>query len=112
MTVRSVGDTVTYTSSRRWPGPRGADSRITLRTGERIHEPTPLEHFLTARWGMHNRFSGGGTCPTTIPAGPHRARLLSCDEDLVAQRRNRPRQPTRSASLRHPKSAARRARSR
>ncbi|OSC64683.1 hypothetical protein B5181_20075, partial [Streptomyces sp. 4F] len=26
MSVRSAGDTVTYTSSRRWPGPRGAYS--------------------------------------------------------------------------------------
>jgi uncharacterized protein YqjF (DUF2071 family) len=86
MTVRSVGDTVTYTSSRRWPGPRGAHSRITLRTGERIQEPTPLEHFLTARWGMHNRFFGGAAyLPNHHPRWPlHRAQLLSCDEDLVA----------------------------
>ncbi|MFC8803333.1 YqjF family protein [Streptomyces anthocyanicus] len=86
MTVRSVGDTVTYTSSRRWPGPRGAHSRITLRTGERIHEPTALEHFLTARWGMHNVFFGGAAyLPNHHPRWPlHRARLLACDEDLVA----------------------------
>ncbi len=25
----------------------------------RVEEPTGLEHFLTARWGMHNAFFGG-----------------------------------------------------
>lgn len=74
MSVRTAGDTVTYTSSRRWPGPRGARSRITVRTGEPIGEPTELEHFLTARWGMHNAFFGAPSrwpiCPTTIRAGP------------------------------------------
>lgn len=86
MAVRTVGDTVTYTSSRRWPGPRGAHSRITVRPGERIHEPTALEHFLTARWGMHNMFSGGAAyLPNDHPRWPlHRARLLTCEENLVA----------------------------
>ncbi|MDH6572245.1 uncharacterized protein YqjF (DUF2071 family) [Streptomyces sp. SAI-117] len=32
MSVRRAGDTVAYTSSRRWPGPRGARSLITVRT--------------------------------------------------------------------------------
>ncbi|WP_437072024.1 YqjF family protein [Streptomyces sp. enrichment culture] len=86
MTVRSAGGTVTYTSTRRWPGSRGAYSRITVRPGERIHEPTALEHFLTARWGMHNTFFGGAAyLPNHHPRWPlHGARLVSCDEDLVA----------------------------
>ncbi|MER5452625.1 DUF2071 domain-containing protein [Streptomyces sp. NPDC002764] len=80
------GDTVTYTSSRRLPGPRGAHSRITVRVGERIARPTELEHFLTARWGMHGAFFGR---PTYLHnAHPrwtlHRAELLECEEDLVA----------------------------
>ncbi|WP_030721695.1 YqjF family protein [Streptomyces sp. NRRL F-2580] len=85
MTVRHAGATLTYTSTRRRPGPRGAHSTITVRTGEPIAEPTPLEHFLTARWGMHSDFFGRLLyLPNTHPRWRlHRAELLACDEDLV-----------------------------
>ncbi|TKA12159.1 YqjF family protein [Actinacidiphila oryziradicis] len=85
MTIRRSGDSITYTSTRRWPGPRGAHSRITVRVGEPIAEPTELEHFLTARWGMHNTFFGRPMyLPNTHPRWPlHRADLLECEEDLV-----------------------------
>jgi uncharacterized protein len=86
MAIRHSGDTITYTGTRRWPGPRGAHSRIAVRTGERIEEPTELEHFLTARWGMHNTFFGRPMyLPNTHPRWPlHRADLIECDEDLIA----------------------------
>ncbi|MFJ8249463.1 YqjF family protein [Streptomyces sp. NPDC094466] len=86
MGVERSGDTLTYTSARRWPGPRGARSRIVLRAGRPIGEPTPLEHFLTARWALHNTFSGRTRyLPNAHPRWPlHRAELLECDEDLVA----------------------------
>lgn len=86
MAVRGDGDTVTYTSSRRWPGPRGARSRITVRVGGRIDEATALEHFLTARWGMHTAFFGRPMyLPNAHPRWPlHRAELIECEEDLVA----------------------------
>ncbi|MFI2122375.1 YqjF family protein [Streptomyces sp. NPDC020299] len=86
MSVRAAGDTVTYTSSRRWPAPRGAYSRITVRRGERIERPTELEHFLTARWGMHNSFFGGASyLPNHHPRWPlYRAELLGCEENLLA----------------------------
>ncbi|MGW2410385.1 YqjF family protein [Streptomyces sp. NPDC001739] len=86
MGIRADGDTLTYTSSRRWPGPRGAHSRITVRIGERLTEPTELEHFLTARWGMHNAFfSRQMYLPNAHPRWPlHRADLIECDEDMVA----------------------------
>ncbi|MER5433746.1 DUF2071 domain-containing protein [Streptomyces sp. NPDC002588] len=85
MSVCRAGDTVSYTSSRHWPGPRGAYSRITVRPGERIEEPTALEHFLTARWGMHNAFFGGAAyLPNDHPRWPlHRAELLACEENLI-----------------------------
>ncbi|MCW2869399.1 MAG: hypothetical protein JWL99_719 [Streptomyces oryziradicis] len=85
MTIRRSGDSITYTSTRRWPGPRGAHSRITVRVGEPIAEPTELEHFLTARWGMHNTFFGRPMyLPNTHPRWPlHRADVLECEEDLV-----------------------------
>ncbi|WP_411102943.1 YqjF family protein [Streptomyces sp. cmx-4-9] len=86
MSVHRDGRTVTYGSARRWPGPRGARSRISVRIGERIEEPTALEHFLTARWGMHSTFFGRSLyLPNAHPSWPlHRARLLDCDEDLIA----------------------------
>ncbi|MFC8194675.1 YqjF family protein [Streptomyces sp. NPDC057298] len=85
MSLRTRGDTVGYTSTRRLPGPRGAYSRLVVRPGERIAEPTCLEHFLTARWGMHNPFSGDtGYLPNDHPRWPlHRATLVTCEENLV-----------------------------
>ncbi|WP_437107533.1 YqjF family protein [Streptomyces sp. enrichment culture] len=85
MSVRHDGDTVTYTGSRRWPGPRGAGGRLTVRRGEPIEEPTELEHFLTARWGMHGAFFGRSVyLPNAHPRWPlHRAELVACEEDLV-----------------------------
>ncbi|MGW3244104.1 YqjF family protein [Streptomyces sp. NPDC001070] len=85
MGIRRDGDTLTYTSTRRWPGPRGAHSRITVRVGEPVEEPTELEHFLTARWGLHNTFFERQMyLPNSHPRWPlHRAELLHCDETLV-----------------------------
>ncbi|MER5971548.1 DUF2071 domain-containing protein [Streptomyces sp. NPDC002055] len=85
MGIERDGDTLTYTSTRRWPGPRGAHSRIAIRLGEPVAEPTELEHFLTARWGLHNAFFGRSAyLPNTHPRWPlHHAELLTCDEDLI-----------------------------
>ncbi|MGW1333217.1 YqjF family protein [Streptomyces rubiginosohelvolus] len=86
MGIERSGDTVTYTSRRRWPGPRGAESRIVLRPGDAIDGPTPLEHFLTARWALHTSLFGRTAyLPNAHPRWPlHRAELLECDEDLIA----------------------------
>ncbi|MEU5402213.1 DUF2071 domain-containing protein [Streptomyces sp. NPDC005963] len=86
MSVRSEGDTLAYTSRRRWPGPRGTSSSMTIRKGERIEEPTELEQFLTARWGMHNPFPGGvAFLPNDHPRWPlYRAELIECRDELVA----------------------------
>lgn len=86
MTVRRASGLVTYSSRRRWPGPRGAYSRITVRPGEPIEEPTELEHFLTARWAMHSSSPSGRVryLPNNHAQWPlHRATLLECDEDLT-----------------------------
>lgn len=79
------GTRLTYTSTRRWPGPRGARCRLTVRTGEPIAEPDELEHFLTARWGLHTSLFGRTVLlPNEHPRWPlHRAELTECDEDLV-----------------------------
>lgn len=86
MDIEAAGDLRTYRSSRRWPGPRGARSRISVRIGEPLTEPTGLEHFLTARWALHNTAYGRPMyLPNAHPRWPlHRAELIACDEDLVA----------------------------
>ncbi|MCW2507571.1 MAG: uncharacterized protein JWP68_719 [Modestobacter sp.] len=86
MTVRRDGDRLTYTSSRRWPGPAGAGSRITVRVGERLTTPDPLAVFLTARWGLHRPGARGPVYwPNEHPTWPlHRAELLDLDESLLA----------------------------
>lgn len=52
MRCRRVGNQVGYDCRRRWPGPRGAASRVVVRVGDAV-QAGPLEHFLTARWGLH-----------------------------------------------------------
>jgi len=78
-------DVLSYTTRRRRPGPPGVTSRMSVRVGEPIAEPTPLEHFLTARWGLHTRAWGATLhLPNEHPRWPlHRAELLSLDDSLV-----------------------------
>ena len=94
MGVVAAGDTRTYTCRRRWPGPRGATSRLVVRVGAPVTGPTELERFVTARWGLHlagrswlSRGSGPATAywPNEHPEWPlHRADLLDLDDGLVA----------------------------
>jgi uncharacterized protein len=86
MRVRRDDDVLTYTSARRWPGPRGAHARLSVRVGAPVAEPSELEHFLTARWGLHSAWHGGRPMylPNEHPQWRlHQARLLSLDENLV-----------------------------
>ena len=82
MRLRRDGDVFMYTNRRLWPGK--ATSAFAIRAGRRI-EPTPLEHFLTARWGLHTRGWGRTLyVPNDHPRWPlHRASLLSLDDQLV-----------------------------
>lgn len=86
MSVRHDGDTVSYASTRRWPGPRGAHCRIIVRKGAPVAAPTALEHFLTARWGLHHTVRGRPSyLHNAHPRWPlHRAELLHLDENLIA----------------------------
>jgi uncharacterized protein YqjF (DUF2071 family) len=54
MSVVHDGDVITYSSVRRWPGPRGAQSNVTIDIGQPFKptELTQLDHFLTARWRL------------------------------------------------------------
>jgi uncharacterized protein YqjF (DUF2071 family) len=85
MRIRQQGDLVSYESQRRWPEP-GPRVRLRLRIGERVAEPSALEHFLTARWGLHAAWYGGRTfyLPNEHPRWAlHRATLVCLDENLI-----------------------------
>lgn len=89
MQVRQRGNAWWYRSERRWPtaGPR---AELGLEVGEPL-VPTPLEEFLTARWGLHHRVRlPGGTAPVTCwtpnehqPWPLHRAHIHHLDQDLL-----------------------------
>ncbi|GAA3219042.1 YqjF family protein [Dactylosporangium siamense] len=85
MRLEKDGDVVRYTSRRRWPGPRPAVNAMAVRVGPPIAEPTPIEHFVTARWGLHTRAWGRTLhLPNEHPRWPlHRAELLDLDDTLV-----------------------------
>ncbi len=83
MTIEHTGDDITYVSRRlRRSGPR---SRLSVRVGEPIAEPTALEDFLTARWGLHVGWHGRTLfLPNDHPAWPlHRAEVRDLDDELV-----------------------------
>jgi len=85
MRVRQHGDVFSYASQRHWPR-RGPRLRLRVRVGERIAEPSALEHFLTARWGLHAAGYGGRTfyLPNEHPRWPlYRATLVHLEENLI-----------------------------
>ncbi|GAB3448604.1 DUF2071 domain-containing protein [Streptomonospora sediminis] len=70
---------------RRLPGPPAA-GRWHIAPGEPIAEPTPLQRFLTARWGLHTAYLGATRwIPVAHPPWPlHRAELLAYEGNLLA----------------------------
>ena len=80
------GSVICYRSRRRWPRTEHQPtSLLSVRVGDPIR-PGPLEDFLTARWGLHNRWYGRTRyLPNVHPAWPlHTADLLDLDDELVA----------------------------
>jgi uncharacterized protein YqjF (DUF2071 family) len=86
MRVSEADGVLTYSSRRRWPGPRAAATHVVVRPGEALPAGDPLADFLTARWGLHCTLRGRlAYLPNAHPRWPlHRARVLSLREDLVA----------------------------
>lgn len=78
------GDSITYTCRRRWPGPRGARSRVRVRVGGPV-VPDDLDLFLSGRWGLHTQVAGATRYGSMDhPAWPlHAAELLDLDDQLV-----------------------------
>ena len=76
----------TPATRRRVGGTGRPRSRISIRVGEAVAEPAPLDLFLTARFGLHTQVAGQ---PLWVPNthGPwplRRAEVLELDDDLVA----------------------------
>lgn len=86
MRLTRQGDELTYLTRRRWPGPRPAVSRMRVRVGEPVASPSTLDHFLTARWGLHTRAWGATRhLANDHPRWPlHRAELLDLEDSLMA----------------------------
>jgi uncharacterized protein YqjF (DUF2071 family) len=84
MRMTKRGNEIAYESTRRWPR-RGLQSRLTVAVGEPV-EPTPLEVWLTARWGAHTRKAGRTWwVPNEHETWPLRAaEVLDLDDELVA----------------------------
>ncbi|MDO9458009.1 YqjF family protein [Nocardioides sp.] len=79
-----TGTVVTYRTRRRTGS--HPTSAMTVEVGAAVAEPSPLEHFLTARFGAHTR-AWGRTLWVPNTHGPwplHAARLVSLDDELVA----------------------------
>lgn len=88
MRLAKAGPVVTYTCSRRWPGPGGVCSEVSVETGAPFQtgELADLDHFLTARWvlfsvaGGRYRYARAQHQPWPL----RRVRLLYADDGLVA----------------------------
>ena len=78
------GDELAYATRRRWPD-RTAHSRMRVRVGPLIDRPSELDHFLTARWGLHTRWYGRTVyLPNAHAPWPlQSAELLDLQEDPV-----------------------------
>ncbi|WP_406830179.1 DUF2071 domain-containing protein [Pedococcus sp. KACC 23699] len=80
---------LTYTTRRatraRADGVGRPRSRISVRVGELVAEPSPLDLFLTARFGLHTQVAGRPLwVPNTHGPWPLRsAEVLELDDDLV-----------------------------
>lgn len=80
--TRRRGRSVSYAMRRHGSSLR---SRFDVTVGDAIAEPTPLEHFLSARWGMHvRRFGATRFWPNEHGAWPlHRADATLVADDLL-----------------------------
>lgn len=84
MRIRLNKEEISYHSVRRWPR-RGLHSRVAVSIGDPV-EPTPLETWLTARWGAHTRKLGRTWWVPNehAPWMLRSAQLVEFDDDLVA----------------------------
>ena len=84
MDLNRAGNVMRYATSRRPPFGSRAAGEVTIRTGAAT-EPTELEMWLTARWGLHTRVAGRTVyIPNEHPAWTFQeAELVSLTGNLV-----------------------------
>jgi hypothetical protein len=84
---KRVGDELHTMVERRWPrGGRSATTNIRLKIGEKIVAPSPLEIFLSARWGLYTTTRGGSLRYAPISHEQwrlQRAEIISLDDSLI-----------------------------
>lgn len=76
----------TYTARRRWPGPRGARSALTVEAGDPVPS-SDLDLFLAARWRLFAVSPDRGLIRATVDHPPwrlHEARLLHLHDEFLA----------------------------
>jgi uncharacterized protein YqjF (DUF2071 family) len=87
MSLERSADTYTYRCRRRWPGPRGAHSDVTVRVGEEYlaEDLTPFDHFLTARWQLYSQHRRGLRYALAAhePWPLHHADVVDLDDGLI-----------------------------
>lgn len=86
MDIQRAHGALRYRSSRRWPAPRGAGGVITMVPEGRRTTPTPLDVFLTARWGLFTTSRAGALryAPVDHPEWHlHRAEVPHFRDHLV-----------------------------
>ena len=82
---KRVGDELHTSVVRRWPRGR-AETKIQLKILEPIAEPSSLEVFLSARWGLYTTTRGGSLryAPISHDRWPlQRAKIISLEDSLV-----------------------------
>jgi uncharacterized protein YqjF (DUF2071 family) len=81
--IRTAPTVAGFAVQRRLPSRLSA--RVEVEVGEPLPEPTPLEVFVTARWGLHTRTFWGLTwVPIAHDFWPlHQAELRHADESLL-----------------------------
>jgi uncharacterized protein YqjF (DUF2071 family) len=86
MRIREDGDDLEYTTRRRWPRPRGVGETMRVSRGGPVVDPSAVEQFVTARFGLHTQYLG-----TTLWIPNHhepwplrRATIEHLDDNLVA----------------------------
>jgi hypothetical protein len=85
MRVERDGDVWTWRSRRRWPD-RGLTTHIVVKASDDLIDPTPLDVWLTARWGLHHEVAGRAIW-TPNEHGPwplREAEVLEISDELVA----------------------------
>ena len=86
MTIEDAEGTYRYAATRRWPGPKGVGGTIAVRPDPQPAGITPLDAFLTARWGLYSANRSGNLryAPVEHPAWPlYRASVIESPTSLV-----------------------------